>query len=71
MLRLLKVPPRADKSWSALNITMKLPYFERVWVIQEILVVGNAVVHFSEGAISWNMFSDACSRLLRFPFPHL
>lgn len=68
MLHLLKVPPRADKSWSALNITVKLLYFERFWVIQEILVAGKAVGHFSEGAISWNMFSDACSRLLRFPF---
>lgn len=68
MLHLLKVSPRADKSWSALNITMKLPYFERVWVIQKILVAGKAVIHFSEGAISGNMFLDACSWLLRFHF---
>lgn len=33
MLYLLNVPPRADKSWSTLKITMKLLYFERVWVI--------------------------------------
>lgn len=34
----------------------------------EILVAGKAVIHFSEGAISWNMFLNACSWLLRFHF---
>lgn len=68
LLRLLGAPLRADETWSALNITMKLPYFERVWVVQEVLVARKAVIYFPGGALSWNMFLDTYSWLLRFHF---
>lgn len=67
------LPCRADGSWPALSTTMNLPYFERVWVVQEVLVAKKAVIHFSEGVLGWDMLLEAYLWLLtnRFWVPDL
>lgn len=67
------LPRRANDSWPALSTTMRLPYFERIWVVQEVLVAKKAVIHFSKGVLAWDMFLDAHLWLLqnRFWVPDL
>lgn len=53
------LPARTDESWPALRSAMRLPYFERVWVVQEVLMARDAVILFPGGLIRWDAFIDA------------
>lgn len=59
LLRFWGLPARADESWPALGSTTSLPYFERVWTVQEVLMARDAVVLYPGGLIRWDMFTDA------------
>lgn len=55
----LGLPGPADDSWLALRKMLLLPYFERVWVIQEVVQAREPLVIFEGGVISWRLFLDA------------
>lgn len=61
----LGLPCRAHGSWSAFNKTMRLPYFQRVWVVQEVFVAREALIIFDAGVLSWDLFLVASLWLSR------
>lgn len=55
----LGLPVAADDSWSELKKISLMPYFTRIWVVQDVTVASEALIIFDEGVISWNLFLDA------------
>lgn len=60
----LGLPELADDSWPALRNMLLLPYFERVWVIQEVIQAREPLIIFGGGVISWKLFLNAMGWLL-------
>lgn len=67
-LRSLGLPCRAEESWPALRVTMQSTCFDRIWVIQEVMMAQKAVISFSGGVISWDTFLDAYGWLIKYEF---
>lgn len=67
-LRCLGLPCRADESWPALSSTLQSTYFDRIWVVQEVMMAQKAVIPFLGGVISWDMFLDAYGWLIKHEF---
>lgn len=69
----LGLPDLADGSWQALRKMLSLPYFERVWVIQEVIQARKPRIFFKGGVISWKLFLEAMGWLWvwNFSMPNL
>jgi hypothetical protein len=52
-LRHRGLPLRASPSWNALDNMLELPYFTRIWIIQEIAVAQAVIVMWGTSEISW------------------
>lgn len=59
----LGLPVASDDCWPALERLLLLPYFTRVWVVQEATVAREALVIFDEVAINWNFFIETINLL--------
>jgi hypothetical protein len=57
-----KIP---DKDWAQLGILLRRPWFERVWVIQEVLSAREALVFNGLKSISFSTLVTAASQLAR------
>lgn len=51
----------ASPKWEALIDLMRLPWFSRRWVVQEIALARTGVLHCGGETITWKQFSDAVS----------
>lgn len=58
------LPTFDQEPWSALKDMLLLPYFERVWVLQEAISAQLGLIIFEGGAISWRLFLDVMEWLL-------
>lgn len=54
------LPKRASPQWNALQKLLKVPYFSRLWVIQEVVVSSDAVLVWGLTETDWRVFKDAC-----------
>jgi hypothetical protein len=52
-LQKLGLPDRASPSWIAVETLLKLQYFTRIWIIQEVAVARNALLIWSNVSILW------------------
>lgn len=50
------LPESTHNCWSALETMLSMPYFERVWVVQEVIMAKKALIIHEGGVISWNSF---------------
>jgi hypothetical protein len=64
-LRDLGLPMRESPKWNALNNMLKLPYFTRIWIVQEIAVAQAVTVMWGTSEISWATVHFAGSTALR------
>ncbi|KAF4445549.1 hypothetical protein F53441_10722 [Fusarium austroafricanum] len=55
-LQKLKLPTRSSPSWSSLETMLRLPYFKRVWIIQEIVVASTYRLLWGSMEISKEQF---------------
>jgi hypothetical protein len=62
-LRKYNLPKWQDKSWHALGLLMRRPWFERTWTIQEIVKARSAIVKCGKCTISWERLSSVASAL--------
>ncbi|TPX16196.1 uncharacterized protein E0L32_004191 [Thyridium curvatum] len=53
-----------EKRWTELIKLLKLPWFSRRWIIQEIALAREATVHCGDEHIHWDDFSETVSLLL-------
>lgn len=53
ILQSLNLPPKASPMWLALSHFIELPYFERVWVVQEVHFATAQVMYWGETEISF------------------
>jgi hypothetical protein len=58
-LALYDIPRQFDLEWNNLCNIYDAPYFQRVWVIQEVAVSSNVDVFCGSHSISWNDLMDA------------
>lgn len=67
------LPKRKDKSWEVIRSTLKQPWLERIWVIQELVVSRNPVVMYRQRKVSWDEYITALhfiNRLQNEPAEH-
>ncbi|KAJ3534133.1 hypothetical protein NM208_g1039 [Fusarium decemcellulare] len=55
-LQRLRLPARDSPAWTAFNRLLKLPYFTRVWIIQEIAVAEDFQILWGESVIPGRQF---------------
>ncbi|KAF5013205.1 hypothetical protein FDECE_784 [Fusarium decemcellulare] len=55
-LQRLRLPTRDSPSWTAFNHLLKLPYFTRVWIIQEIVVAEDFQILWGKSVIPGRQF---------------
>lgn len=55
----------ASQDWAALSALMRRPWFSRRWIIQEIALAREAIVHCGSREIPWRDFASAISMLSR------
>ena len=53
--------PRHSKSWAALLTLMRRPWFNRRWIVQELVRARKATVYCGERKENWQEFADAVS----------
>lgn len=53
-----------DDIWSALSELLWLPWFRRVWVIQEVAVSDHVVLHCGDLQLEWILLANACICLM-------
>lgn len=63
-LSLRGLPPRSSTEWEALVYMCNLPYFTRVWVVQELMVASEALMMWGEFEIGWSIFRTVLDWLL-------
>ena len=56
----LGLPSSASTEWKDLESMLCLPYFERIWVIQEVVVANARTILWGEAEISWDCFWMGC-----------
>ncbi|KAJ4293827.1 hypothetical protein N0V88_005340 [Collariella sp. IMI 366227] len=49
----LKLPPKSSPQWKHLESLLTLPYFERIWVIQEVHAARKVTFLWGETELSW------------------
>ena len=59
----LGLPPHGSKEFDALGAVLKLPWFTRAWVVQEVGMSTSAVIRCGSISIPWSDFALAVSRL--------
>ncbi|MCJ1446332.1 MAG: hypothetical protein MMC23_006837 [Stictis urceolatum] len=47
------LPPFTDPQWNSILQFFQAPYFERIWVIQELVVSSDAIVRHGTSTIAW------------------
>lgn len=52
-LRMENLPPRDSSKWRAYKRLMALPYFRRVWMVQEVLLASKATAFWGDVELSW------------------
>ena len=57
------LPPFPSREWYALMKLFGLPYFKRIWVVQELVVCKQATIRIGSQAISWDSL-EHCARVL-------
>lgn len=55
----LGLPDSTNECWSALETMLSMPYFKRVWVVQEVISAKEAIIIFEGGLIRWGAFLKA------------
>ncbi|KAL5313660.1 hypothetical protein ACEPPN_018081 [Leptodophora sp. 'Broadleaf-Isolate-01'] len=55
-------PPSDDERWDNLADLFELPWFERVWVIQEVLVSKSVTIFVGRFELPWDMLFPAAKR---------
>lgn len=59
-----------DEIWQSVVELCSLPYWDRVWVVQEVLLASNNYLLYGEAALPWHMFANFMNLLdVRFPCP--
>jgi hypothetical protein len=56
---------RFRKAWKVLGSIMKLPYWDRIWIVQENILPPSATVVLGSITISWFHFSKASKALMK------
>ncbi|KAJ4301073.1 hypothetical protein N0V90_003163 [Kalmusia sp. IMI 367209] len=61
------LPPEADERWASLSKFVDLPWFERCWIIQEVVVSpGDPVLLCGGFQILWSRFQESIAGLLQY-----
>lgn len=58
-LEACRLPKRSSPEWTALERFCQLPYFDRIWVIQETVMASDAVLVWGSVETDWNQFKGA------------
>ncbi|KAH0533891.1 hypothetical protein FGG08_007490 [Glutinoglossum americanum] len=58
-LQELGLPPSASPEWEALEFLINLPFFRRIWILQEVTAAHKALIVWGEVEISWDDFATA------------
>lgn len=65
--RRTKLPPGDDKQWPLLSRFLDLEWFERCWIIQEVVVSpGDPVLLCGDYQMPWSRFQDAMAWLFKY-----
>jgi hypothetical protein len=56
----LGLPPRQAPAWEHLESMFSLPYFERIWIIQEVPAARSATFLWGDVEIAWCTIARAC-----------
>lgn len=59
------LPDTNRESWMALEKLLRLPWFRRIWVVQEVGLARRASVVCGNYRMSWRRFSTVCEHLAR------
>ncbi|KAF2441203.1 HET-domain-containing protein [Karstenula rhodostoma CBS 690.94] len=63
----VKIPPEEDERWTSLSWFLDLPWFERCWIIQEVVVSpGDPVLLCGGFQLLWSRFQEAMAALIRY-----
>jgi hypothetical protein len=57
----LGLPKWQDKTWHALGLLLRRPWFERTWTVQEVVKARTAIVKCGKCSISWERLSSVAS----------
>ena len=52
---------RTPQEWAALSSLMRMPWFSRRWVVQEIALAARATLYCGDAYVDWSDFADAVS----------
>ncbi len=57
---------RREEDWTSVKVLTQLPWFERVWIIQEIGTRAPATLFWGDASMDWYTLYSVCDRLTEF-----
>ncbi|KAK0710256.1 heterokaryon incompatibility protein-domain-containing protein [Lasiosphaeria miniovina] len=57
---------RSEEEWASVKVLTQLPWFERVWIIQEIGTRAPATLFWGDASMDWYTLYSVCDRLTEF-----
>ncbi|KIN03398.1 hypothetical protein OIDMADRAFT_117507 [Oidiodendron maius Zn] len=54
-----EVPDPRDDIWTKINLLVKRPWFQRVWIVQELVLASNALIMCGGSELDWDHFFEA------------
>ncbi|KAH7409173.1 heterokaryon incompatibility protein-domain-containing protein [Cadophora sp. MPI-SDFR-AT-0126] len=54
ILKEINLPVLASRKWTALNHLIQHPYFERVWIMQEVKLASSKILLWGDSELSWD-----------------
>ncbi|KAK5655951.1 hypothetical protein OQA88_5086 [Cercophora sp. LCS_1] len=57
---------RREEDWASIKALTQLPWFERVWIIQEIGTRAPAMLFWGDASMDWHMLYSVCDKLTEF-----
>ncbi len=54
-----KVPDARDNIWTKINLLLKRPWFQRAWIVQELVLAPNVLILCGRSELDWDQFFEA------------